>query len=123
MLLSWLFVNLIIALWGTLLLRLYMPFFPQTWCTWCVPCGSKFVCLVLRRGQVASAVLLDSGTITGNEIHMCAKKYRPVACVHHDVIRVYVYLYIYAFIWFFHISLYMQPESDAHIIIILIIVI
>lgn len=121
MLLSWLFVNLIIALWGTLLLRLYMPFFPQTWCTWCVPCGSKFVCLVLRRGQVASAVLLDSGTITGNEIHMCAKKYRSVACVHHDVIC--VYLYIYAFIWFFHISLYMQPEPNAHIIKILMIVI
>lgn len=36
---------------------------------------------VLRRGQVASAVLLDFDTITGNEIHMCGKKYGSVARV------------------------------------------
>jgi len=57
------------------LLRLYVAFFFRRRDVLGVSRGSKFVCLVLRRGQVASAALLDSGTITGNEIHMCSKRW------------------------------------------------
>ena len=71
------------------------------------PHGSKFVCLVLRRRQVASAVLLDSGTITKNEIHMCAKKYRSVACIYVTVLYTCACICIYL-----HLVLY-QPESGV----------
>lgn len=47
----------------------------------CRRAARNLFAFVLRRGQVASAVLLDSDTITGNEIHMCAKKYGSVARV------------------------------------------
>jgi len=60
-----------------------MPFFLERRAVYsvCRRAARNLFAFVLRQGQVASAVLLDSDTITGNEIHMCAKKYGSVARV------------------------------------------